>query len=92
MYEEHGYEMCKLLSTGKWAGLRQQFFTTGLFVGLDDVGYEYRYCYEHYGEAAVALFNWDGVGDPPGEWLVKKGAPGGDVRRYSESTETNPMQ
>jgi hypothetical protein len=49
-------------------------FTTAVVVGLDDVGYERRYCYEHRSDAQVALAIWDGVGHPSGPWIKCKGA------------------
>jgi len=43
-------------------------------VGLDDVGYQRRYCYEHQLAARAALLAWDGRGHPPGPWIKCKGA------------------
>ncbi|MBX3653218.1 MAG: hypothetical protein KF686_03475 [Ramlibacter sp.] len=58
---------------GKVCGLHTFIFTTGLVVGLDDTGYEVRYCYEHHADAAQALAAWDGAGYPPGPWIKAKG-------------------
>ena len=71
-----GYDQVRQLPSGQWAGLRKMFFTTGLFVGLDELGYSHRYCYQHFGDAAEALKHWDGNGDPPGMWIVRKGRDG----------------
>lgn len=49
-----------------------QVYTTGLFVGLTDIGYDRRYCYEHAKDAIVAVLTWDGRGDPPGPWIKEK--------------------
>lgn len=49
-------------------------FTTAVVVGLDDVGYQRRYCYEHREDAQAALSAWDGDGHPPGPWIKCKGA------------------
>lgn len=69
-----GYLEPKLLATGEWAALSPQIFTIGIAVGLDDTCYRTRYCYELYNDAADALSNWDGRGDPPGPWIKEKGA------------------
>ncbi|VTU46213.1 hypothetical protein SRS16P2_00548 (plasmid) [Variovorax sp. SRS16] len=49
-------------------------FTTAVVVGLDDVGYQRRYCYEHQADARAALLAWDGRGHPSGPWIKCKGA------------------
>lgn len=57
-------------------GVRRFLFTYGLVVGMDDTGYAGRYCYEFRAEAVDALREWDGIGDPPGQWIVYKGRGG----------------
>lgn len=57
--------------------LQRMMFTTGLFVGINEVGYRGRYCYSNYADAKEALEQWDGFGDPPGPWIKWKGE-GGD--------------
>lgn len=54
-----GYQQLRLLG-GLVCGLKQFPFTTALVVGLDGVGYQYRYCYEHGADAQAALRAWDG--------------------------------
>ena len=54
-------------------GLKPMLFTAGLFVGLDEAGYAYRYCYGSYAEAFAALVEWDGAGHPSGPWIKLKG-------------------
>lgn len=49
-------------------------YTTAIVVDLDLSGYERRYCFEHWNEAADALAAWDGVNHPPGPWIKCKGA------------------
>lgn len=76
---EMGYNCVSLLPvTKEWAGVMPMLYTTGLFVGLNEWGYRLRYCYEKYGDARAALFEWDGSGDPPGPWIKAKGDKGGD--------------
>lgn len=54
-------------------------FTTGLFCGLQEWGYKYRYCYADVIDALAAIETWDGTGHPEGPWIVRKGK-GGDLR------------
>jgi hypothetical protein len=48
-------------------------YTTGIVCGIDDTGYEGRWCYASIIAAAVAFDQWDGVGDPPLDWIKYKG-------------------
>lgn len=74
---EMGYLWPRQLADGRWIALLPMLYTTGLFVDLDEVGYAYRYCYEHSHHAVADLQMWDGVGEPPGPWIKRKGR-GGD--------------
>ena len=51
-------------------------FTTGLVVGIDEIGYSGLYCYEHNFDAVKAINRWDGKNDPPGNWIKYKGELG----------------
>lgn len=51
-------------------------FTTGLVIGIDNIGYYGRYCYSNRQDAIDALKNWDGQGDPQGNWIKYKGEGG----------------
>ncbi len=50
----------------------QMMYTAGLFYGIDQCSHAGRYCYHTWLEAAEALRNWDGQGDPPGNWIKEK--------------------
>jgi hypothetical protein len=73
-----GYQHVRQLANGEVAALYPMIYTTGLLVGLDDSGYNRRYCYERQSDAFAALMKWDGQGDPPGPWLKQKGGVGGE--------------
>lgn len=60
------------VKAGHVCGLLRMMYTWGLFVGLDKHGYHHRYCYHTYVEAAGALRDWNGEGDPLG-YIVRKG-------------------
>jgi len=59
---------------GVLCAVRRFNFTTAILVGLDPLGYERRYCYEHSADACAALAAWDGREHPPGPWIKCKGA------------------
>lgn len=71
--QELGYAFPRQLPDGRWIGLQPMLYTIGLFVGLDPVGYAYRYCYESFGEALLDVVGWNGEADPPGNWIKRKG-------------------
>lgn len=77
--EKEGYREIREVPGRGLCGLFNFMFTLGLVVGLDSVGYKFRYCYPHEKafEAIVALKLWDGIGDPSGSWIKRKG-DGGD--------------
>ncbi len=55
-------------------GIRRFNYTTSIVVGLDEAGYERRYCYEYKVDAQAALRAWDGEAHPSGPWIECKGA------------------
>lgn len=81
---EYGYHLVTKIGD-EWCGLHQQIFTVSLLVGLDETGYKYRYCYETWGEAIMAISVWDGKDDAPGNWIVRKGKAGGDFPNPNSS-------
>lgn len=67
-------------------GIWRLLYTYGLVYGLDYFGYRGRYCYKTEREAVEALNAWNGEGDPPGNWIVNKGEPGGDRQNPNRPT------
>jgi hypothetical protein len=57
-----------------YVGLLKFSYTVGLVIGLDAIGYERRYCYEHADDAIRALDQWNGAEHPGGPWIKCKGA------------------
>jgi len=53
-------------------GIQRMCFTTALWVGIEPIFCEGRYCYKTWDEAREALEKWDGVGDPSGNWIKAK--------------------
>lgn len=69
--------MTKVMN-GKVYGLVRFIYTTGLMVDVNEYGYAYRYCYESHADALSDFLTWDGRGDPPGNWIKRKGGGDGD--------------
>lgn len=85
LVNEMGYSHVRRLKSGEVAGIMRMNFTTGLFVGLNYISYRTRFCYHGEEEAAQAIEEWDGHGDPPGPWIKEKGGKerlGPGARRF----------
>jgi hypothetical protein len=70
------YDHTREISGRGWCGLSRQIFTVGIVYGIDSSGYVGRYCFPSYADAKEALENWDGAGDPSGNWIKHKGGTG----------------
>ncbi len=69
--KSEGYTEIKEIPGVGICGLRSFIFTTGLIIGMNEIGYFGRYCYKTSREASDALKSWDGSGDPPGNWIIR---------------------
>ncbi len=78
-----GYFAVRKLPSGVWIGGHEFLFTWAVVVGLRRTGYDFRFCYPKseyfYTEVCDFIAQWDGEGFPPGHWLKRKGAEGGDL-------------
>jgi hypothetical protein len=74
--ESQGYYNLKEIPNVGLCGLYRFAFTTGLVIGLQPIGYNGRYCYPLHADAVKALNEWNGHGDPSGEWIKYKGVGG----------------
>jgi hypothetical protein len=74
MAREEGYRHARVID-GVLCTVHPQAFTFGLFVGLDEYGYERRYCYEKLDDALTALQAYTDPrgGHAPGPWIKVKG-------------------
>lgn len=71
-YEAMGYVCCCKIH-GKAVGLSQFLYTVGICVGMDETGYEHRFCYEDAPEAFSAMLNWILSGnDAPAGFITRK--------------------
>jgi hypothetical protein len=71
-FKANGYENVTKINN-KWCGLIRLAFTSGLVVGLNQYGYERRYCFHTWSEALESLLVWDGIDHPSGNWIKCKG-------------------
>lgn len=71
--KRNGYVFPREVEGRGVCALQRFIFTTGLCYGLNEESYEGRYCFESGMDAKEALGKWDGVGDPPGNWIKHKG-------------------
>jgi hypothetical protein len=87
--EKEGYYNLREIEGRGFCGLMKFIFTTGLVIGMNEIGYYGRYCYSSESEALEALTQWDGENDPPGNWIKYKGF-GGDRSNpnYDKGCET----
>lgn len=72
--EALGYTPARVLPDGRCIGVMDMVHTCDLFVSMDERGMTTRYMYHTRGEAELALKSWDGLGDPPGNWIRQKPA------------------
>ena len=85
--EENGYHFLRVIPGKGICGLSKLLFTVGIVYELDMFGYGGRYCYHTWAEAIVAFIQWNGIGDPPGRWIVHKGKKGGDIHNPAMTKE-----
>ena len=69
-----GTEVGRIMPDGSIVLIVPFAYTTSIMVGVDEMGYRCRYCYEKIGEALDALIHWNGFGDPGGPWIKAKGS------------------
>ena len=74
--EKEGYKHIREIPGRGLCGISIFMFTAGILYNLDESGYSGRWCYHSESEALHALDKWDGVGDPPGNWIKYKGEGG----------------
>lgn len=90
LMEKEGYRDIRMIPGRGWCGLRPFIFTTGLCYGLNEHGYDGRFCYTTYLEARVAFELWDGGNNPHGQWLKHKGYSGEFTKEEIEAFMNKP--
>lgn len=74
--EKEGYKELREIPGRGVCGVFRFMFTVGVVLGIDSQGYKGRYCYGSEVQAMYAINTWDGIGDPPGNWIKYKGEGG----------------
>lgn len=74
--ESQGYVLIREIPGRGLCALHKFLFTTGIVWGLDDTGHKGRWCYPNVVTAVVAYTQWNGIGDPPLNWIKYKGLGG----------------
>lgn len=69
------YKAFKVIPGQGLCALAPFAFTVGLVLGLNETGYEARYCYpvKDATDALLDILRWDGEGHPEGNWIKLKG-------------------
>lgn len=70
--EQNGYYQLRVLADGTVAGLGKLLYTTALHIGLNEISWERRYCYEDSALAEKALQGLITGDDMPLEGYVAK--------------------
>jgi len=70
-YKDMGYGEAIRLN-GKIVALGKFLFTCGIMVGMDEHGYECRYCYHNEDEAMIGLLAWIGSDDDEPSGYIKR--------------------
>lgn len=63
---------------GELCALQDYMFTRAIVLGIDEIGYKRRYCFENRDDANRAIAEWDGTDHPPGNWIKLKGTYKGE--------------
>lgn len=75
---ENGYYNLRIVPGRGICGLMEFVYTIGLCEGLDEMGYQGRWCYDKKDilQSVIAITIWDGLNDPVGDWIKYKGYRG----------------
>lgn len=68
----NGYYEIIELEDHSVAALSDLLFTTGLFMGLDEFGWEKRFCYDSQSTAYAELRKLNKLTDIPENWIAKR--------------------
>lgn len=89
LLEIQGYSWLASKPEKGLCGIYSFIFTTAIVAGIDETGYKERWCYPCMADAKEALQQWDGVGDPPGDWIKHKGFGGDYPNPITEPQQGN---
>lgn len=70
--QDQGYTPVRQLPDGSWAGLTRLLYTTGLCLGLSELGHQRRFCYGKEADALKALNHLQSASDEPTGWIARR--------------------
>lgn len=76
LLEREGYIRVRQVKDGTLIGLLQMSFTMALVTNLDRNGYVHIYSYANNFDAVDDFEEWNGEGDPLGNWIKRRGMSG----------------
>lgn len=71
-----GYISIRYVNGKGYCGIEEMLYDYALFYGMTRIGREGHYCFDTLIEAMKSLGEWNGIGDPPGNWSYHKGLQG----------------
>lgn len=73
-FEDQGYTNVRQLPDGSFAGLVPLIYTVGLCIGLDEINWKKRFCFEDYKRALLELEKLESIDDEPVDgWVARRG-------------------
>jgi len=73
MLLDYGYDNVRQLDDGTWIGTQELFTTTALFIGLDETGWNKRYCYDDIDKLFDSYLTMNSIADVPRGWIAMRG-------------------
>jgi hypothetical protein len=71
-FESNNYFCVRRFPDGSYAGLYKLMYTTAICSGLNEYGYEYRFCYEDPLLAFAQLMLMQNYDDVPDGWVARR--------------------
>ena len=71
-FKRMGYLESRQLNDGSWVALVQLLFTTGICMGLNEVGWSKRYCFDDIERCRKEYEKLQSVKDVPEGWIAKR--------------------
>jgi hypothetical protein len=83
LLESQGFFYIREIPGQGICALYRLIYTIGLCYGIREYehfpgthNYDGRYCYKELAEAKISIISWNGIDDPPGNWIKHKGNRG----------------
>lgn len=67
-----GYFGVRELADGTVAGMGRLLFTTAIYLGMDETGWEFRFCYKDHQLARAEFAKLTSADDVPAGWVARR--------------------